>query len=434
MSALAILLSRDHQVSGSDPSIAPALQQQLNRIGVHVWLQHDPEHLSSAELVILSSAIPEDNAELQAALTKQIPLRHRVDVLVELCQGKRLLAVAGTHGKGTTTGMLGHIFRQTDQDPSLFNGAELVQYGQRAWWGQGCHFIAEMDESDGSFLKCTPTRALITNIDADHLNFWGDMSGLLHGFGLFAARAEEGLVVHDSVVPNLRSQSKRLMSYGRSPECSFRLLHTQFTGAGTAIRVVAPDGMREFTIPLLGEHNAQNAIGALALSRWEGVPLDAVIQALTTYRGIRRRLERKGESQGVLVFDDHADHPTEIARSLGALQSFGRPIFCVLQPHRYSRVQALLRQYATALEPASTIVLLPVFSAGEPKPPDWKEGILCQVIREMIPQRAVHFSTRAELPTLLQNRLRKGDLLLFLGPGDISEIAEQAWQHLSSGI
>jgi UDP-N-acetylmuramate--alanine ligase len=434
MSALAILLSRHHQVSGSDPSIAPALQYQLNRMGVQVWLQHNPEHLSGAELVILSSAIPEDNVELQAALTLQIPLRHRVDVLVELSQGMRLLAVAGTHGKGTTTGMLGHIFRQTDQDPSLFNGAELVQYDQRAWWGQGRYFIAEMDESDGSFLKWTPALALITNIDADHLNFWGDMNGLLQGFNLFSARVEEGLVIHDSVLPNLKNQSKPLILYGRSPECLFRLLHTEFTGAGTAIRVATPDGMREFTIPLLGEHNAQNAIGALALSTLEGVSLDAVIEALTTYRGIRRRLERKGEARGVLVFDDHADHPTEIARTLGALQSLGRPIFCVLQPHRYSRVQAVLRQYAAALDLANTIVLLPIFSAGEPKPPDWKEDMVYQVVHDMYPQRAVHFSTRAELPTLLQNRLRKGDLLLFLGPGDISEIAEQAWQHLSSSI
>jgi UDP-N-acetylmuramate--alanine ligase len=434
MSALAILLAKHHQVSGSDPSIVPNLERQLHRAGVQVWRQHHSEHLSGTELVILSSAIPEDNVELQAALAMQIQLRHRVDVLVELSRKMRLLAVAGTHGKGTTTGMLGHIFRQAGRDPSLCNGAELVQYDQRAWWGQGRHFIAEMDESDGSFLKWTPALALITNIDADHLNFWGDMNGLLDGFNLFAARVEEGLVIHDSVVINLKRQFEPLISYGRSPACPFRLLNTKFTGAGTAIRVATPDGMREFTIPLLGEHNAQNAIGALALSTWEGVSPDAVIQALTTYRGIRRRLERKGEARGVLVFDDHADHPTEIARTLGALQSLDRPIFCVLQPHRYSRVQAVLRHYATALRLADTIVLLPVFSAGETKPPNWREEMVYQVVHEMVPERSVHFSTCAELPTLLQNRLRKGDLLLFLGPGDISEIAEQAWQRLSSGI
>lgn len=432
MSALALLLKRrGADVSGTDPAIFPILAAKMTGEGIVVYRAHDPSHLDGVERVVISSAIPEENPELREALRRSIPIAHRVDLLRRLAEGKQLVAVAGTHGKGTTTGMLAHLLRQLGWDPSLANGAELVDDGERCWWGEGVHFVMETDESDGSFLKLHPQTALITNIDRDHLNFWGDEEGLRQGFRRFAGAVEGTLILHESILDLLEGQVRPVWSYGKGADCHFRLLELQPLEGGAKVTVDTPNGTLHFSICLFGEHNALNALGAMAVAASLGVSPERAAWALSSYRGIRRRLERKGETGGVLVFDDHADHPTEIARTIAALLPLGRPIVAVLQPHRFSRVRSLLADYGPALAQAQRVVVLPIWAAGEKIDYQLSDQDLYLQIHQSNPGQEVHFSPRDTLLPFLRATLSRGEVLLLMGPGDIAEVAER-WEEISA--
>ena len=432
MSALALLLKRrGMDVSGADPDIHPALAAKMTGEGIVIYTTHDSSHLDGVERVVVSSAIPEENPELREALRRSIPIAHRVDLLRRLAEGKQLVAVAGTHGKGTATGMLAHLLRCLGWDPSLANGAELVEEGERCWWGRGEHFVMETDESDGSFLKLRPHTALITNIDRDHLNFWGDENGLRQGFRRFARAVEKTLVLHESLLDLPQEQILPAWSYGKGENCRFRLLELQPTEGGAEVTADTTDGTLHFSICLYGEHNALNALGAMAVAASLGISPKRAAWAISSYRGIRRRLERKGEMGGVLVFDDHADHPTEIARSIAALLPLGRPIVAVLQPHRFSRVQSLLADYGPALAQAQRVIVLPIWSAGEKITYQLGDQDLYLQIRQSNPGQEVCFSPRDTLVPFLRASLRQGELLLLMGPGDISQAAER-WEEIDA--
>ncbi|MCX5976380.1 MAG: UDP-N-acetylmuramate--L-alanine ligase [Coprothermobacterota bacterium] len=438
MSALALLLrSRGTDVSGADPAISPALAAKMTGEGIVVYRTHDPSHLDGVERVVISSAIPEENPELREALRRSIPIAHRVDLLCRLAEGKQLTAVAGTHGKGTITGMLAYLLRRLGWDPSLANGAELVDDGRTpcrglsCWWGEGAHFVMETDESDGSFLKLLPRTALITNIDRDHLDFWGDEEGLRQGFRRFAGAVEGILILHESLLDLLEEQVRPVWSYGKGADCRFRLMEWQPLEGGAEVTADTPNGTLHFSICLFGEHNALNALGAIAVAASLGVSPERAAWALSSYRGIRRRLERKGETGGVLVFDDHADHPTEIAGAIAALLPLGRPIVAVLQPHRFSRVRSLLADYGPALAQAQRVVVLPIWAAGEKIDYQLSDQDLYLQICQSNPGQEVHFSPRDTLLSFLRTTLRRGEVLLLMGPGDIAEVAER-WEEISA--
>jgi UDP-N-acetylmuramate--alanine ligase len=427
MSSLAFLLSRmGIVVSGSDPGIAPTLATRLAGEGVRVLLSHDPIHLDGVDQVVVSSAIAEDNPELQAALRLGLPICHRVDLLRHVAEGKQLITVAGTHGKGTTTGLLASILRWAGWDPSLANGAELVDFGERCWWGRGEYFVMETDESDGSFLKLVPRASLVTNIDRDHMNFWGNEEGLHQGFRRFSERVEETLVLYEGTTTWLKPKpSQKALTYGWGLEADYRLENLRLVEDGLEAEARTPFGWVCFTSPLVGEHNALNILGALAMADTLDISRTATLQAIASYSGIRRRLERRKPWQGALVFDDHADHPTEIARSISALLPLGRPILAVLQPHRYSRVRALLKDYGPALQEASRVIVLPICSAGEKIKYQLRDQDVFEQIRHANPDKDVRFSSRPELVSLLRSLLHPGEILLLMGPGDIAEVADQ---------
>ncbi len=429
MTALAILLrERGHEVTGSDPAITPGQSEMFKRMGIAAFPFERSESIEGKEMVVISSAIRGDHVELRAALKKEIPIWHRVDLLVRLAEGKKLLAVAGTHGKGTTAAMLAHILENQQCFPSLANGADLINYGRRAWWGNGEYFVMETDESDGSFLKLNPWASIITNIDRDHLSFWGSLENLTKGFRQFASQVRGPLVVCDEVRElNLPGKTIR---YGEDPESTFYVDSLREAEGGTTTMVRTRREKVELFVPLWGRHNALNAVGAMALASFSGIDSQESAEALRSFKGIRRRLERKGEAGGILIVDDHADHPTEISRSISALLPLGRPIVAVIQPHRFSRVRSLLTEYGPAFAGCRIVIVLPIFSAGESLSFQLTGREVFDVIHRELPEKEIFFSNPAELFKLLKMKLKKGDALLFLGPGDIASLADQAFRRL----
>lgn len=429
MSSLAILLAeKGYSVSGSDSNIDNLLKNKLQKNGIIVYSGHSPDNVREAKEVVISSAIHEGNIELREAMRRGIKVLHRVEALKLLTNGKRLIAVSGSHGKGTTTGMLGFIFRQLGLDPSFYCGAELINYGASAWWGKGKYFIVETDESDGSFLKLKPWITLILNVDGDHLNFWGHLGGLKKGFLKLLERSEY-CVLSDQAQEEIRTSSSLI--YGESDGCHFCLKETKFEEGEQGAFFSSPEGNFNFQIPLLGEHNALNALAAITVSYLVGLPLSLVLQALRNYKGIRRRLEPKGEVKGVLVYDDYAHHPAEIVQSLKALSSFKRRLVCVFQPHRYSRLRDFKENYGLAFAQADLVFILPVFSAGE----ELTYGLSGKEVKDSIiktfPRKEVYFLSPEEIYPSLRMTLHKGDLLVFLGPGDIAKLSERALEELN---
>lgn len=432
MSALAFLLKEfGFQVSGSDSSLEHHLKQRMANSGVTVFPYHSPKNLQGAQGVVISSAIPDDNVELQTALKEGLPIFHRVDVLLKLASGKRKIAVAGTHGKGTTASMIAFVFKEFGLSPSFYSGADVINFGKRSFLGEGMHFVLETDESDGSFLKISPHTALITNISSDHLNFWGDFNALKEGFRRFALNASEHVVLSDGAQAVLDLPGSNFAVFGISEKSAFRFLEIQKLEEGLR-SIFSFEGNRyEFYLPLLGRHNAWNALGAIALSFLEGVPLEASTSILSRFKGIKRRLEKKGSKGGVLIFDDYAHHPTEITSSLEALHGLGRRVICVFQPHRYSRIKALNKQYGPAFELADLVFVLPIFSAGEKLDYGFSGEEVKIAISEAFPDKFVRFVAEERIFQELRKVLKKGDLLVFMGPGDIDRIAERAMVELN---
>jgi len=432
MSALAFLLKEyGFQISGSDSFLEDHLMQQMASSGITGYPYHCADNLQGAQAVVVSSAIPDENPELQAALKASLPIFHRVDALLKLASGKRKIAIAGTHGKGTTAAMIGFILKEFGLSPTFYNGAEMINYGKRSFRGEGIHFVLETDESDGSFLKIRPDSALITNVSSDHLNFWGNFNALKEGFKKFALSASAHLVLSDQAQFILDLQGANLTLFGNSEKSTFRLLKIQELEEGLRSVFLFQGKRYEFYLPLLGRHNVWNALGAIALTSLEGVPLEASTFILSRFKGIKRRLEKKGSKGDILIFDDYAHHPTEIRRSLEALRILGRRVICVFQPHRYSRIKALSKQYGPAFELADLVFVLPIFSAGEKLCYGLSGEEIKTSISEAFPGKYVQFVSKEKVFEELSKVLKKGDVLVFMGPGDIDRIAERAMVELN---
>lgn len=433
MSSLAFLLKDfGFQVSGSDHYLEENLKRKFKEYSIMAYSSHNRDHLKGAEGVIISSAIPDSNPELQLALKKGIPIFHRMDALRELLEGKKAIAVAGTHGKGTTAGMIGFIFQEFGYSPTFYNGAEIINYGKRSFRGEGKYFILETDESDGSFLKIRPHDAVITNISRDHLNFWGDFSALKEGFLKFCSSTSGNLVLSHEANQILKIKERPLLTFGKEEVADFRLLEMVQGNEGVGGIFTFQGKKFEVFLPLLGKFNLFNALGAIAVSFWEGIPIDASTKILRRFRGIKRRLEKIGEIKNVLIFDDYAHHPNEIKRTFEALKPLKRRIVCVFQPHRYSRIKTLRGSYGEAFFLADVVFVLPIFPAGE----TLTYGLTGKDIKDEIiaffPQKLVRYISYGEVFEELKPVLKPGDLLVFIGPGDIDRLSERSIHEIDA--
>ncbi|MGH2733609.1 MAG: UDP-N-acetylmuramate--L-alanine ligase [Actinomycetota bacterium] len=428
MSAIArVLKEAGGRVSGSDLRDSSVLES-LRALQVPVEIGHHPVHVAGAALVVASTAVPADNVELLAARDARIPILHRGEALARLVEDHRLIGVAGTHGKTTTSGMIATVLEVAGWNPTWLIGADLIGGGPGGKLG-GDLAVVEADEAYGSFLWLHPHLAVITNIEEDHLDHYGSMEALEAAFVRFLSQTKgpRVLCLDDERVASLRSLVSGDLTYGFAEEAMVRAESMEGSASGSRFEL-ALQGRRAGRIELriAGRHNVQNALGAVAACTALGLAPEAIAEGLGAYAGARRRFEYRGKVAGADVVDDYAHHPTEIAATIEAAR-WGpwTRVVAVFQPHLYSRTQALWREFGAALAQADVVVITDVYPAREAPVPGVSGMLIVRAVCEAAPGRRVAYLPRLEEATrFVRSQLEPGDLLLTLGAGDITTLTD----------
>ncbi len=435
MSGIArLLLARGIEVSGSDLKGSVGLDD-LGALGATVFVGHRAEQVGTPDAVVVSTAIPEHNPELAEARGQRLPVLARAQVLAALMAGTRGVAVAGTHGKTTTTSMASVILERAGLDPTFVIGGDLNESGSNARHGDGGWFVAEADESDGSFLLLAPEVAVITNVEEDHVDFYADRDDTREAFAQFAAAAPVVVACGDD--PGVQDVLRRAGRtgpthlYGTGPDAGIRVTARETSGRSVA-GVVEIDGREvEVVLRVPGVHNLLNAAAALVAAREAGVDPETAAAGLREFSGVRRRFEFRGMGRGAEFYDDYAHHPTEVRATLAAVPAEYRRVLAVFQPHRYTRTQAMWEDLGASLTEADVVVLTDVYGAGESPIPGVTGKLLVESLTEAAPRkRVLYLPHRADVVQFLSREVRTGDLVLTLGAGDITMVPDEALERI----
>jgi UDP-N-acetylmuramate--alanine ligase len=438
MSGIAeVLLNLGYAVSGSDLKESETTRR-LAALGGRIASGHAAENLADVDVVVTSSAVRRDNPEVVEARRRKVPIIPRAAMLAELMRLKYGVAVAGSHGKTTTTSMAAHLLASAGLDPTAVVGGKVNTFGSNAKLGKGDYMVVEADESDGSFLRIPPTIAVVTNVDPEHLDHWKTPEALRKGFLDFVNRVPfYGLAIlcHDhpgvqSLLPDVES---RYVTYGESHQADYRADRIEVDGHAIRFDVLRRDEpLGRFAVGMVGRHNALNALAVVALGDEMGITPEAIRAALASFEGVQRRFTVRGEARGVTVVDDYGHHPAEVrATLLGAREAFHRRVVCVFQPHRYTRTRDLLAEFATAFDDADVLLLTDVYAAGEEPIPGAASDALADAIRAC-GHRDVTLVRRPELARAARERVRPGDLVLTLGAGDVTQVGPELLALLES--
>ncbi len=432
MSGIAeLLINLGYSVSGSDVKLSD-ITENLRKLGGIIFEGHSENNIEGANVVVTSSAISSENPEILAARQASVPVIPRAEMLAELMRLKYSVAVAGAHGKTSTTSIVASVLGQGGFDPTVVIGGKLKSIGANAVLGKGDFIVAEADESDGSFLKMSPTIAVVTNIDREHLDFYEDIGEIKDAFLSFTDRIPfYGLAVlcldNESVQDIIPKIRRRFTTYGMSAQADFQARNVVFDGLTSRFDVYHfGERLGEIFLNLPGLHNVSNSLASIAVGTELDIPYDVIRSALETIQGVQRRLEIKGEVNGVTVVDDYGHHPTEIKTTLEAARKSwpDRRLVVVFQPHRHTRTKALFDEFTRAFYQSDVLVALPIYAAGEKKTdgPDGHalyEGIKAHGHREIFYKENFEATT-----DLLKGILKQGDILLTLGAGDVLKIGE----------
>lgn len=439
MSGIAELLANlGYEVSGSDVRQSE-VTDRLQSLGVRVLQGHDAAHVGPADVVVVSSAIGRGNPEVEEAAARHIPVIPRAEMLAELMRLRFGIAVAGAHGKTSTTSMVALVLERAGLDPTAVIGGRLSAFGSNARLGRGELMVAEADESDRSFLKLSPTIAVITNLDREHMESYGSWEDLQDAFVDFANKVPfYGAVVacidDDAVRAILPRITRRVITYGfadrdvaAGAQVRGENLALEALGSRATITQRLAEGERthlgEIRLRVPGRHNMLNALATVAVATEIDVAFDRVAAALEQFRGAERRFELRGEERGVLLVDDYGHHPTEIAAVIAAARAgIGRRVVVVFQPHRYTRTRLLLPEFVTALERADQIVLTDIYAAGEPAIPGVTIEALADAVRAVAPGRVRLVKPLEDVPAAVASLARPGDLVITMGAGSIGSM------------
>lgn len=437
MSGIArLFLSTGVRVTGSDLKWSPGLEQ-LETAGATVTVGHSAANLGEPDAVVVSTAIPGDNAEVVEARVRGIPVLVRAQVLAALMRDRRGIAVAGTHGKTTTTSMIAVLLERAGRDPTYVIGGDLNESGSNARSGAGDLFVAEADESDGSFLLLSPEIAVVTNVDDDHLDFYRDRHEVESAFVAFCRRSKTVVACGDDEATRrvLQASGTSGITYGESHDNDVVVEVLELRSDGGRCRVAIAGRTVDVAISIPGRHYLQNAAAALSVADQIGVPPERAAEALSAFSGVRRRFERRGSRGGAVFVDDYAHHPVEVAATLAAARTDGmRRLVAVFQPHRYSRTAALSRQLGESLSTADLVVVTDVYGAGELPVPGISGKLVVDALVESAPgKRAVYLPRRSDVASFLAREVRSGDLILTLGAGDITMVGEETLARLEDG-
>jgi UDP-N-acetylmuramate--alanine ligase len=438
MSGIAeVLLNSGYAVTGSDLQENEATSR-LRGLGARVFVGHQEENLGgNPSVVVISTAVKYSNPEVLEARRRHIPVIPRAEMLAELMRMKYGVAVAGSHGKTTTTSMIAAVLSAAGLDPTMVIGGRVHMFGTNAKTGQGEFLVAEADESDGSFLLLSPTIAVVSNIDKEHMDFHQSMERLNDSFLAFINKVPfyglAVLCIDDANVHGLLSKvRKRFATYGLSTEADFSAQDLQMSSAGvefTALHHGKPMGKLRLHLP--GRHSATNAMAAVAVGYELEIPFKQVSEALGSFTGIHRRFEIKGEPNGIIVIDDYGHHPTEIRATIGAIRdSWKRPLTVIFQPHRFTRTRDLFDEFLTAFEGADRLVLTEIYPAGEDPIPGVTGETLYQAIKRKGHLDVKFVADKNEIVADIAGGLKRGDIALTLGAGDIYKIGEALVEKL----
>ena len=438
MSGIAeVLLNLGYRVSGSDLKESETTRR-LAGLGGRIERGHAREHVQDADVVVTSSAVRRDNPEVAEARERKIPVIPRAEMLAELMRLKYGVAIAGTHGKTTTTSMAAHLLAHAGLDPTAVVGGKVNGFGSNAKLGKGEYMVVEADESDGSFLRIPPTIAIVTNVDPEHLDHWKTTEALRRGFLDFVNRVPfYGLAIlchdHPGVQSLLPDVECRYVTYGESLQADYRAQGIEVDGHAVRFHAFRRgEALGRFEVRMVGRHNALNALAVVALGDEMGVPPATIREALAGFQGVQRRFTVRGEAGGVTVVDDYGHHPTEVKATLaGAREAFRRRVVCLFQPHRFTRTRDLLAEFATAFDAADVLLLTDVYAAGEDPIPGANAEALAEAIRAH-GHRDVSVVPRAELARTARGCVRAGDLVLTLGAGDVTQVGPELLKLLEA--
>ena len=446
MSGIAeVMHNLGYTVQGSDAADNYNVKRLAEK-GVKTFIGHSAENVDGAEIVVVSTAIKRDNPELQRARELRMPVVRRAEMLAELMRFKSCVAVAGTHGKTTTTSLVGTLLDAGELDPTVINGGIINAYGTNARMGGGQWMVVEADESDGTFLKLPADVAIVTNIDAEHLDHFHTYDAVKDAFRLFIeAIPFYGFAVMCIDHPTVQAlvghiEDRRIITYGVNPQADVRLLDIDLKGGRSRFRVLIRDRKRgdveinDLTMPMPGHHNALNATAAIAVAHELGVGGDAIRSALASFGGVKRRFTRTGEWNGVAIFDDYGHHPVEIAAVLKAARaSTDGQVIAVMQPHRYSRLSSLFDQFCTCFNDADAVIISNVYAAGEAPIAGAERDDLVAGLKARGHRNVLALDTSDDLAGLVKGLAQPGDYVVCLGAGNITQWAYALPEELGKG-
>ncbi|MFO1135627.1 MAG: UDP-N-acetylmuramate--L-alanine ligase [Rhodoblastus sp.] len=437
MSGIAeVLINLGYKVQGSDASENANVKRLADK-GARVFVGHSASNLGDAAVVVVSTAIKRDNPELAAARELRLPVVRRAEMLAELMRLKQCVAIAGTHGKTTTTSIVATLLDAGGLDPTVINGGIINAYGTNARLGAGDWMVVEADESDGTFLKLPADVAIVTNIDPEHLDHFKTFDAIKEAFRQFIENLPfYGFAVmcldHPAVQELVgKIEDRRVITYGENPQADVRLLDVDLTGGVSRFNVLMRDRksgaatyLENLVMPMPGHHNALNAVAAIAVASELGLTADQIRKALASFGGVKRRFTKTGEWNGVSIFDDYGHHPVEIAAVLRAARASTKgQVIAIVQPHRYTRLQSLFDQFATCFNDADTVIVADVYAAGEQPIEGMDKNGLVAAITAHGHRQALALPGPDALPAMVKEIARPGDYVVCLGAGNITQWA-----------
>ena len=439
MRALArILINKGIKVSGSDIADSPAISE-FRKQGADIYIGHKKENIKNADVIIVSTAINTDNPEIEEARKQGIPIFHRSDVLAAIFEWGKGIAVAGAHGKSTTSSMIGQIFYSAQLDPTIVLGAAADYLQGNSRLGKGDYVIAEADESDSSFLKFHPFLSIVTNIEDDHLDFYGTVENIQRAFIEFINHIayEDGvaLLCTDSqgvriILPEVK---KKVITFGLNEDAEYRAINKRYKDQHMLFDVYhKSELLGTVSLQIPGTHNIRDALGAVVAGLYCGIPFPVIAKALEEFTGVHRRFQTKMKAHHVWIVDDYAHHPTEIAATLKAAKESGtHRVICVFQPHRYSRTRLLKDEFAVAFTDADVLFFTDIYGASE-KPIEGIDGeLIPSLVKEQNPDKEVYYVKQMEeLPDILYSFVKSGDLIITMGAGNIYRVGEKLSDYI----
>ena len=440
MSGIAeILLNLGYRVTGSDARRNEAVER-LEQLGAKIFTGHEAAHVEGAHVVVFSSAVSRDNIEVLVARQRGIPTIPRAEMLAELMRLKYGIAVAGTHGKTTTTSLIGAVLAEGRLDPTIVVGGRVTNLGSNARLGQGEFLVAEADESDGSFLKLTPTIAVVTTIDAEHLDHYGSLEAIRDAFAAFVSKVPfYGSAVLCLDQPNIQMLipriAKRLITYGLESGADLVGRRLHLSGLTSRFEVFQRGALLgECALQIPGRHNVLNALAAIGVALDLEIPFVTIQKALAGFGGVQRRFQVRGQARGVTVVDDYGHHPAEIRATLAAAKAgFDCRVVKIFQPHRYTRTLHLRQEFLTAFNQSDVLIVMDIYAAGEPPIPGVSAADLADDIRAHGHRNVTYLdSDRARIVEHLVEIARTGDLVLTLGAGDVSLLGPEILRALEA--